>query len=289
MYNIRYDNEAGDFVSWCLSTMGLLNALYHHLWHDYVRMWLKSFRVYLLNICSEIQDDLPMCHLVPVWQRLVRHLFVHPPFTANISYPHRGQDQTPDKTTPLTEREKRALKFLMDGSFRTEFLEVQHAVELWLHRPITQSRLFREPYLQNIVPGEHWNVATYPESGLVQDVERLLRVSEFLVGFAELLGPRVDRNTVFLRRRMHRLYLNSGLSILLWAPHWQRPFPDGWRHIHLNTEVPLRLLQLNPQNNHRYVEYLRFLNRRALFHHPNPEAWSMEQAWGMDIGRIARA
>jgi len=288
LYNVRYDNQSGDFVSWCLSYMGLLNAVFYHMWHDYVRMWLRTMRVYLVGLSNEIQEDLPMCHLVVPWQRVLQHLFVLQPFTADI--PHPGPIDTAVSKHPLNRKETEALKFILDSTYRSEFLETNRVVEEWLHRPSEHSRMFREPYLRGILPDEHWNANNYPEHALVQDVENLLRKSEYLLGFSELFGPRIDPTTVFLRRRMHRLYLNSGLSILLWAPHWQRPFPDGWRHIHTdpNTEVPLRLLMLNPQNNHRYVDYLRFLNKRALFHHPNPEAWFLEQAWGVDIGRITR-
>ena len=286
---VRYDNERGDFTSWCLATMGTLNALYHHLWHDYVRMYLRSVRLYLVGLIEEIHADLPMSHLVPQWQRLMRHLFVYQSFTANIHYPTPTTQV--EKPYPLTTREKEALRFLMDGSNRTEFLHIQQAVESWLHRPLTESRLFREPYLRHVLPAEHWNSPTYSEAALMQDVERLMGISEFLLGFSEKLGPRLDRNTVVLRRRMHRLYLNSGLSILLWAPHWQRPFPSGWRHIHTDPteEVPLRLLHVNLQNNHRYVDYLRFLNSRALFHHSTPDAWYSENARGQDILRLLQA
>lgn len=288
MYNVRYDNQAGDFVSWCLATMGKLNAVYHHLWHDYVRMWLRSFRVYCLNLAAEIQQDLPMSELAPLWQRLVRQLFLHQPFVANIQRPDVVH---PGDHTPLSHREKRALDFLMDSAYRNEFLEVQRRVEEWQHRPLTQSRMFREPYLCGVVPEEHWNSPSYPEHALALDVEHLLNVSEFLLGLGERLGPRVDTNTACVRRRMHRLYLNSGLSIILWAPHWQRPFPDGWRHIHCDptTEVPLRLLNLNPQNNHRYVDYLHFLNQRVMFHHPHPDAWFTERTFRVDVGRTLRA
>jgi hypothetical protein len=288
--NVRYDNQRGDFTTWCLSTMGLLNATYHHLWHDYVRNFLRSLRLYLVGLVEEIQADLPMSHLVPQWQRLMRHLFVYQSFTANIYYP-RPNEFPREKPYPLTDREKEALRFLMDGAHRTEFIHIQQAVEAWLHQPLTQQRLFREPYMRHLLPHEHWNSATYSEHALAQDVERLLGISEFLVGFSEKLGPRLDRNTVFLRRRMHRLYLNSGTSILLWAPHWQRPFPDGWRHIHTDPteEVPLRLLNLNLHYNHRYVEYLRFLNSRALFHHATPDSWYTTQAHDQDVGRTVRA
>lgn len=281
--NVRYDNQAGDFTSWCLSTMGTLNAVYHHLWHDYARMWLRHLRLYLLGLVSEIQSDLPMSQLVPAWQRMLGNVFLHQPFEANI--PH------PQSRKPPNKREKAAVQFIMDQSFRREFMVVQRYVEEWLHRPLTQSRMFREPYLRNIVPDEHWNGATYPEHALVQDVERLMNLSEYLLGFSELLGPRLDQNTVFLRRRMHRLYLNSGLSLLLWAPHWQRPFPDGWRHIHTepHTEVPLRMLHLNVANNHRYVDYLRFLNTRALYHNPQFDAWHLAEALRQDVGRTLRA
>lgn len=229
-----------------------------------------------------------MANLAPLWQRLMRSLFLHPSnqaFNPNIPRP------VTSGIPILTEREKKALKFVMDGEYRNEFLLIQAAVEEWQHRPLTQSRLFREPYLRTAVPEEHWNATTYPEYSLVMDVERLLKLSEYLLGFAHFLGPRMDLHTQTVRRRMHRLYLNAGLSIVLWAPHWQRPFPDGWRHIHADphTEVPLQLLQLNPQNNHRYRTYLKWLNDRALFHHPDPDAWAMERAWHLDIGHVLRS
>lgn len=293
-YNVRYDNEGGDFHSWCLSTMATLNATYHHLWHDYVRLWLRSYRVYLMNLAQEIQEDLPMSQLCPRWRRLMQQWFVHHPGT-------NGQAVRPSPLANLPgavpdvpsrsewERNQRALRFLMDHTNRAEFLVLQRAVESWLHRPYPHTQPHYEPYLRHIIPDEHWHTPLYPDSALLGDVETLLRVSEFLLEFAEWIGPRVDPRTRALRRRMHRLYLNAGLSIALWSPPWMRPFADGYRHQDLEQPVvPLRLLRPDPKNNHRYWSYLDFLNRRALYHHPDPDAWHAEHRWGLDIGRIVR-
>lgn len=300
-YNIRYDNERGDFHTWCLSTMATLQATYHHLWHDYARRWLHNLRVYVLGLSQEIQQDLPIGQLCPRWRRLMQQWFVHhPDQPANIGRPvplptlvsvALGHAESPPSLTACQrDRDRHALRFLMDQEYRTEFLVVQRNVESWLHRPFPMASPFNEPYLRDIIPNPTWDSGLYPESALLTDAEHLLRVSEFLLEFAHWVGPRVDPGTRSLRRRMHRLYLNSAVSLFVWAPHWHRLFSDGYRHGDVEQpHVPLRLMRLNPQNNHRYWHYLDFLNRRALFHHPDPETWYHEHRWGMDIGRMLRS
>ena len=272
---IRYENERGDFATWCLHTMATLQTLYLHGWNDTIRCWLRGYRAFVMGLCTEIEEDFPLGSLVDTWRTLEKSCFVYQPLRTRTV---RGQ------SPPLEERDLRrarryeAMVFLMNQNYRHEYLHLQCVVRNYLQTPyhLRAERNFRAPYLHALVPSEHWNTAEYPEVSLVSDVENLLQISEFVLGFSEKVAPRVDPRTRSTRRRMHLLHLNAASSLLLWAPHWTRPF----------FHCGLRYMNVRIAANHRYRELLNYLNARSLFHHPRPEDWWIEQTQGMDIGRI---
>lgn len=280
---VRYENEEGDFATWCLHTMSVLHATYLHGWNDLARMWLRGIRSNLVTLTGEIEQDFPLGSMVDVWRKLQSSCFMWQPM-ADIP--------TASSSPPLTVEEQRrsrrhqAMVFLLDSVYRSQYEHLQRVVKDFIQTPYHRraQRDFRGVYLRSLLPNEdHWlNVRNYPETALCSDIEHMLRISEFILEFSEKVAPRVHPRVRATRRRVHRLHLNTACSLLLWAPHWTRPFSGT----HLGSTVGMRYLNVDITHNHRYRYLLNFLNQRTLFHHAHPEDWHDRN---VDIGRILRA
>lgn len=273
---VRYTNEQGDAVNWILGTWACMNAVYIHVWFDTMYQMLEMLCRHATNLAHEIEEDTRREALMERWVRL-GHLNECAQCQEPNAYYHRtGEDG---------ERDQKALHFVRNGVYNGYF----HRLACTIHR-------WRQ--LQNETPGlvnnsvQHWLVGLIPtnvtvrsihrnESQLVRDLDTLLEVTSFITEFGECLGARASHDTIRSRRKTLNIYLASGFSLLAFSPTWCRE--PSWKPSLTHEWGPMGMPTSSATNNHRFVRYLDFLNRRALFY--NTDSSLARHAKHEDLGK----
>lgn len=288
---VRYNNEAGDFVPWALSTLALLQGLYRHAWFDSVHHILRRLDEFTRDLAREVQEDMPLHRMAERWQHLHRRVFLGeaaiPQWHVGGAWP--GQPLIQEDTEPLdTARERRqqqdqaALDLLYDphyAPYNRILGRMAEREDCFFDATVGAPYSRHYPYLTELLgdPARHF-AAQRTEATLVEELRELMRLSDYVVRFAITVGPQTDRMTELRRYRCLNCYLGVGTSLLLFAPSFRRV--PSWRPSEggrtLATDVP----RVNLQHNHRFRKYLRFLNRRTLFYVSEPlmpaEEWDTE-------------
>lgn len=273
---VRYTNERGDAVNWILATWACENAVYHHVWFDVIYQFLEMISRYTEQLAREIEEDTCREAVCERWQRIA-HLHGCTHCTGPLAHYHRlGEDG---------ERDLRALHFTQNSTYGAHFHRIACMIRHW-------TALQREsPALVANSPN-HWLSGFVPqhiahrsahrnEAQLVRDTDTMLEVLSFVTEFGEHLGRRMGSETEATRRRTLQRYLATGFSVVAFSPTWKRE--PSWKPSRTSEWGPLGTPKPLANQNHRYNEYLEFLNRRSLYY--DGESSMARHARHEDLGR----
>lgn len=281
---IRYTNEAGDFVPWALSTIALTEGIYRHAWYDTCHHILRRMTEFARDLAAEVQADMPMYRMAQRWNHLHRRVFLGeaaiPNWHSGAQFPEHPmvlhQEDTevvdPSESDRRTRQDQAALHLMYDPHYQGfnrlmgRMAEREH---LYWDSQLGSPYPGHYPYLMELLGDEGRAFAAQrTEAMLVQELRDLMHVTDYIVRFAMTVAPLTDRLTEMRRFRCLNVYMGCGTSLLMFAPSFRRM--PSWRpsegHRHVANEIP----RVNLQANHRFRRYLRFLNRRTLYHVPNP-------------------
>ena len=261
---VRYNNEAGDFAVWALSTLALTQGLYVHAWFDSVHHVMQRMDDFVRTLALEVQEDMPMYRMCDRWNHLHRRIYL-----GEAAMPLQQDETQPTNTLERQQkRDQAALDLMYDthyspynrliGGMATRGDEVMNA-GFWA--PYTT----HYGYLTDLLPDPTRHFANQrTEAMLVYELRELMRVMDYIVRFSLTVGPMTDPVTEMRRFRCLEAYLGAGTALLMFAPSFRRI--GSWRpsdgNDHLTSQVP----RINLQHNHRFRHYLRFLNERTLFY-----------------------
>ena len=287
---VRYNNEAGDFCNWALSTLAVTQGLYQHAWHDSVHHILRRMDEYTRSVAHEVEEDLPLYRMVERWNHLHRRVFLGE--TAIYNWHVGGGIPAPGQQ-PLVQEDTEPI----DMSRERQRLHDQAALDL-MYDPhyVTYNRFLnglvdRESRYPSEPVGSHYAYLTEllgdplrhfagqrTEEILCQELRELMRVTDYVVRFATSVAPMTDRMTEVRRQRCLHVYMGVGTTLLMFAPSFRRV--PTWRPSEGPGTAAGRIPRIDLQANHRHQRYLRFLNRRTLFYTPKPhtaaELWTTE-------------
>lgn len=283
---VRYTNEAGDFVPWALSTIAFLEGVYRHAWFDSCHHIIRRMGEFARDLAREVQADMPMFRMAERWNHLHRRVFLGeaaiPNWHAGGAFPEQ-QQQHPfvvpqDAHTQSLSSDRRsrqdqaALHLMYDPHYQSlnriigRMAEREH---LYWDSQLGSPYPGHYPYLIELLTDEGRSFAGQrTESMLVQELRELMHVTDYITRFAMSIAPLTDPLTETRRFRCLSVYLGAGTSLVMFAPSFRRM--PSWRPSEGHRTVANEIPRVNLQANHRFRRYLRFLNRRTLFHVPDP-------------------
>ena len=267
---LRYNNERGDFVPWALSTLALLQSVYVHAWYDSIHHIIQRMDEFARQVANETEATFSFYRMTERWNYLhhvcwmgqtpmpgliPRSRLAHPPDAVlfdSIRDRLRAQDQA-------------ALNLLYDPHYVIQ--------NRWMNNLVLtyeRAETVNHEYLTSLLPdgGMRHFAAQRNEATLVQELRDLMQVTDYIVRFANAVGPMVDRVTERARERSLAIYLGAGTSLLMFSPAFRRT--PTWNPSHMGCSAGSRVPHVNLQNNHRFRDYLRYLNRRALYYVSEP-------------------
>jgi hypothetical protein len=283
LHPVRYQNETGDFVSWCLSTIAVMRSIRQYLWYDSMLYLTRRLVEFSLVVATEVQNDLSFPQMVLRWAFLqrteVRMEATWPPRDDPSMVPHsRNQPPEDPAQEAMREYQKRIVDLqrlrnaragqMMRCSLYDSFnRHIQHKVEEYDGGLLRDPGSFRSGYLVSMIPTlyDHAPVP-HTEMGLMRALHRQCWLADYIVEFAGSVAPRVDGVTDVRRNRNLASYLGVATSLLTFAPgfsdrpHWSPRFasPDA------GSLVP----RIDLTHNHRYQRYRAFLYARQHFYDP---------------------
>lgn len=278
---VRYHNERGDFVPWALSTIALMNGVYRHAWFDSCQHILQRMDQFARDLAHEVQTDMPMYAMIRRWNHLHRRVFLGeaaiPNWHVGGSLPDHPivpqESTTPVDGNDRRSRQDQAALHLMYDPHYTTFNRVigrmaQQEDRFGDESPIGVYPSFF-PYLTELLGDEGRPFAGQrTASELIQELRDLMYVTDYIVRFALTIAPLTDHLTEVRRFRCLSVYLGAATSLMMFAPCYTRM--PHWRPSAYHQTVANEIPRIDLHANHRYQRYLRFLNRRTLYHVPDP-------------------
>lgn len=271
-HHVRYNNEAGDFVPWALNTLALLHSTYLRVWLETVHRFVGQLYPFVLGIARDIQESVSVPEMLSKFRNL-DHVVIEGPIPAD------------DWLEGITDIHRKM--FLQQARHQTFIQVVRHRLEM----SELQSALHDLPglsmdYLIPLIPdvlmtSVDGSLGHQTNPQLVVDVYRLMDIMSFVVDFAELFGPREHPTTLSFRRISRRTYLRWGLSLLMFNPLWKMDYDI--KPSRANLLGPIRVPRVDITHNHRYQEYMNFLNRRVLYYKPDWTAGYLPQHGKTDL------
>lgn len=254
---LRYENQSGDLSNWVLSTIGTVNAVYHHMWFDNCFFYLDHLYGFARELANEVQDY-STSEWIAARIAYLEHVSVCNGCTRYV-HSHREEN--------VIARDVQGIDFLQRPAYATFHGLVRHA----LRTSTEWDAPYTDSYLTTLIPcGPPINEPR--ELDIVSDLMHMCELTSYLVEFAECIGPVTDPRTTNVRRRTFVLYLHSALSMIAFAPTWHRA--HSFKPSSTSQMVPLEIPKMNLTHNHRYQSYVRYLQLRTLYHHPDPSVYA---------------
>lgn len=273
-HGVRYENEAGDFVNWALSTHTLTQGFYRMMWLEVSNHFLKLLYQTLRNLAHEIETDLPMERMAKRW-RYLEHLMVCGKCTD-------GSNRREDAWQRDADRD--GVDFLRETpQYGVYHNVIRHLVreDEDMRRRCTSSLMSMDE-VYAMVSHQYMN-ALLPQQGFMENPRRnetqvmielhyMLELFSYMLRFTMTLCPRVSCTTTNARRTTLKIYLTTGFSLLAFAPGWHGSSAGGALiHHHRPSKTHERVTALtipsvNLTNNHRYHKYLHFLTARNCYY-----------------------
>lgn len=272
-HGIRYNNESGDFVPWALHTIALLHSTYLRLWMETVYRYVGQLFNFAIGVARDVQEMVPAHRMLAKFRDL-DYVVVDGPVLAD------------DWLENLTDIHRKM--FLQQARHQTMLQVIRRKLELSVM--ITDSYTENNTYLSQLIPdipitdGFLATSVTRTCPQLVINIYRLMDVTAFLVDFAQLFGPREHPTTVGYRRTTMRTYLRWGMSLLLFNPLWKLDYDVNPSKA--NELAPIRVPRVDITHNHRFQEYMDFLNRRILYYKPDWTAGYLPQHGKADLNHL---
>lgn len=250
--NLRYENEAGDFVPWALSTIGVMNATYRALWFDHANFYLEEMHKFAIGLATDIQDSTFPERAVARWDYL-QHLL-----TCEGCNRYSHTQGEPGKT-----RDKLGLDFISSQQYAV----LHRLLRRNLERSPSQGEPWMFYYLTALIPSGHYPGYT-EEYALVMALHQIGEVTSYIMEFAECIGAVVDPRSQVTRRRTFTIYMHTIMSLMCFSPTWKRSM--NWKPSKTDTSIGTIVPRVQLSNNHRYQKYLHFLTLRSLYYHADP-------------------
>lgn len=285
LHPVRYVNETGDFVPWCLSTIAVLRGVRQYMWYDAILYIIRRLNEFSLLVSTEVQNDLSMPQLMLRWEFLqrtqVRMEAQWPPegYVTATTVPRPPSrpslELAPPSATHAEElvalqkaRNDRAGRLLRCPLYVSFNRHIQQKIlEYEQNLNVGSTYSFRDGYLISMVPSLYDHPPTpHTELGLMQQLHRMAWLADYVVEFAGSIGPRVDHLSDFRRNRTLSAYLGVAASLLMFAPGYtDRPhWCPRTAHLDAGSIVP----RLDLTQNHRFRYYRDFVSARQHFFDP---------------------
>lgn len=280
LHPIRYNNEGGDFVPWCLSTMAVLRSVQLYAWYDAILYVIRRMNEVALMLATEVQNDMSFAQMVLRWEFLqrtqVRMEAVWPP----KDYP---TPRNPNATTTTADTENSLYIQYTDELIRMQEQRNQRAGCLLRctlfahHNRHIQSRIadyesgqapsydsFRSGYLASMLPMLYDQPPTpHTEMGLIRRLHQMMWLLDYVTEFASSIGPRVDALTDRRRGQTRTAFLGMCTSLLLYAPGFSDRY--HWCPRRAGEDAGSRIPRIDLTHNHRYQMYRHFLTNREMY------------------------
>lgn len=272
-HTVRYNNEKGDFVPWALNTLALQHSMYMRLWAETMQRFVSQCGNFARNVAMQVEEAIP-AHRMLCRLRELAHVVVDGPIPAN------------DWLEAMTDIHRKL--FLTQARHHSLLQLMQRRLEAFEYQGMMSGAMLR--YLSDLVPNIrpediHAVMAnqTAPFPQLIMDVYRTMDVMAFVVDFSLFMGPLEHKTTVGFRRTSMRIYLQWGLSLLMFNPVWKTDYDVKPSRAHILG--PIRVPRVDLSHNHRFQEYMEFLNHRILYHKPEWTAGYLPHKLSSDLNR----
>lgn len=287
---VRYNNEKGDFTNWALSTLAVTQGVYVHAWFDGVHHLLQRMDAFARELAAEVESDMPMYRMCDRWNHLHRRLFlgetVAPHWSLGAAFPDHAQESTQPATT-ASERQQKRDQAALDLMYDPHYAPYNRVMNRMANRndeffssgfwaPYTSHYAYLTELLgdvQRLFPQQR------TEATLTHELREMMQITDYIVRFAITIGPMTDPLTEVRRFRCLEAYLGAGTTLLMFAPSFRRI--PSWRPHEKGAFVGARVPRIDLQANHRFLRYLRFLNRRTLYY--VPQAHLPADAYAIEI------
>lgn len=255
--SVRYNNEQGDFVPWALNSVALLHSMYMRLWIETMYRFTRQCYQFARSMATDVEGTIRATDMLAKFQEIDRVL-VDGPIPAidwldGIHNIHRKL-------------------FLQQARYHTYIQLVRQRLEInESNRILHRIHDLNMEYLSPMIPFVDTTMikGLIGMQGLTQmvlDVYRLLDVTAFVMDFANYMGPREHPITLSYRRSNMRVFLRWGMSLLMYNPGWRMDFDvKPSRADHYGS---IRVPRVDLSHNHRFRDYMEFLNHRILYHQP---------------------
>lgn len=292
LHPIRYINETGDFVPWCLSTIAVMRGIRQYMWYDSILYIIRRLNEFTLLVATEVQNDLSFPQMMLRWEFLqrteVRMEARWPPDSyVTTVVPAKASDPTVMRTDCIpptqhppnaeyteqivalqkcrNERAGRLLRCPLYANFNRHIENKIAEYERSNRREVSTS--FRDGYLVSMIPTMYDHPPTpHTEVGMMRQLHRQIWLADYIVEFAGSVGPRVDSMTDFRRNRTLSAYLGVATSLLAFAPGFtDRPH---WWPYNNRMDAGSVIPRVNLTHNHRFQLYRDFVSARQHFFDP---------------------
>lgn len=273
---VRYNNETGDFVPWCLSTLAVMRSIRQYVWYDAILYTSRRLLEFALLVATEVQNDFSFNQMMLRWQFLERTQVRMEARWPPEDYERQMVAHNPNE--PITDmasytRQVVALqKARNDRAGRLMRCSLYLNFNNHINRKIREfdngggnPDSFRSGYLVSMIPSlyDHAPVP-HTETGLMRALHRHAWLADYIVEFAASVAPRVDDLTDLRRHRTLGAYTGLATSLLTFAPGFtDRPH---WSPSKAARDAGSTIPRIDPTHNHRYQYYRSFLYARHHFY-----------------------